>query len=228
MGEADTNASVTCPHCCHYVSSEVENCPNCGGKLRVVNFCPKCGVVPEKGQKQCASCGESFASTTTTATVQPVTKRPLGLIIMSVLWFLGGLLNINDGYTTLLVDLEMMEAEYFGYGFTSSERAWLAGVIPMEAAIMAAVMLVGIIQFATIAGFLTRRRWSYWLGMAIPIMSIITSVAQALLVLTAPQGYLSVNFMGIGSGVFFAIIFISYLKQPNVRQWLRVDKSNQV
>lgn len=222
MGETDTSASVTCPHCGRQVSSEVEVCPNCGGKLRVVNFCSKCGVVPEKGQRQCASCGENFVIASTTATVQPVMKRPLGLTIMAVLWFLGGLLNIYSGYSTLVVDLEMMDASYLGYGFTSSARAWLAGVVPIESAIMVAVILVGIIQFATIAGFLTRKRWSYWLGITIPIISIVTSVSQALLVLTAPQGYMNLNFVGIGSGIFFAIIYISYLKQPNVRQWLRV------
>lgn len=182
MEEKDTAQSTICPHCGYEIREEVKFCPQCGEKLTVVNYCPQCGGKAEKGERYCSNCGKDLsrkkpiAPTTmaVTPTLQPIPKRPAGITIVCVLWVLGGLWNFFVGLNNLSADFDVMMDLRRGHYFTDQAvNAWASWAIPIEAVLMLIVMVLGIMQFATIYGFWNRRNWSYKYGIAIPIVAII-------------------------------------------------------
>jgi len=228
MVKKDTEKSTACPHCGYQIKRDVEFCPQCGGKLTIVNYCPKCGAVPEKNEKYCSSCGENLINVQT-ITAQSVTKRPTGIVVLCVLWFLGGLYNVFAGLSTLASDVDVMTSE--SYYYDQELQSWLSWAIPTEAIIMVIVALLGIVQFVTIYGLWNGKSWSYKLGIATPIVGMFTNWAATLLIMTLPYGYSvdgGFNFVQSIGSVFIGIIYISYLRQAHVKKWLLVDKTSQI
>ena len=88
---------------------------------------------------------------------------------------------------------------------------------------MAVVILLGILQFAIVYGFWNRKSWSYKPGLAIPIVAIITNWSLMFLMLTAPSGYLLFDPTGSVASLISGVIYISYLRKPHVKKWLRVE-----
>jgi RNA polymerase subunit RPABC4/transcription elongation factor Spt4 len=225
MPEEDTEKSTTCPHCGYQIKKDVEFCPECGGKLRVVNYCPRCGAVPEKNEKFCANCGENLIAAQIKATAPFAIKRPDGVTILCFLWFIGGLYNVFVGFSGLTADIECLTWGSSSWG--TEAEAWISWAIPTEAVIMATVALLGILQFVIIYGLWTRKRWAYKLGIAIPIVGMITNWSSTLLIITSiPYFYavdISYNVATAVGSVIFGIIYIGYLRQAHVKKWLHIE-----
>lgn len=164
-------------------------------------------------------------SRTVTPTMEPALTRPTGLVIMSVLWFLGGAYNSIVGLANLVADLNVISVFARGYHFINPEiNSYLQLAAPLEAILMFVVVMLGMMQFATIYGFLKGKTWAHRSGIAIPIIATITSWSHVFLALTAPPSLgVSANFVFPVFNIIFALVYIPYLQRANVKKWLRVD-----
>lgn len=232
MEERAIVQSTTCPNCGYENKKEAKFCSHCGGKLEVVNYCSNCGNKVEGGEKYCPNCGENLSgkkpiepyTLPIAPTLQPKSKRPTGITVICILWFLGGFYNFFIGLIGFGDGLSvMMELSRGNYISNQATTAWASWAVPIEAALMLIVVVLGIMQFVTIYGLWNRRSWSYKYGLAIPIVAIITNWSEMFLLLTAPisLGIIANPIMPIIS-LISGIIYIAYLRQAHVKEWLRV------
>lgn len=238
MEEKGAAPLAVCPHCGFEIRKEAKFCPQCGGKLRIASQCPRCEAKVEKGEKFCSNCGKDLSSEepvtptprVTTPTPPLSLKRPAGITIMSILWFIGGLYNTLVGLSILASDIDTMSLLVQGYQFSDqAANTYVSWAIPLEALISLVVIMLGLTQFFTIYGFLRGRSWSYSLGIAIPIVAIITSWLHMFLQLSAPQSMdISVSFLLPLASLVGAIIYITYLRRAHVKKWLRVGTEMRV
>jgi len=148
-------------------------------------------------------------------------KRPTGLTIIAILWFLGGIYNLYMSSQVISDDLEVLPhlsdpwvAEWFRFG------------VPAELAISLLVFALGIIQMFTIIGLWTGKSWSYKLALATPVLLVTSNILMTTLYMTAPidlgirEG--ATENVGItGMSVFWAILIFFYLRQSHVKEYLR-------
>jgi len=147
-------------------------------------------------------------------------KRPTGLTIIAILWFLGGIYNLYMSSQVISDDLEVLPhlseswvAEWFKFG------------VPAELAINLLVCALGIIQMFTIIGLWTGKSWSYKLALAIPVLAVVSWISMAGLYISAPIELgirESINWVPIGASIIWMIIYWSYLRKPHVKEYLRV------
>lgn len=152
---------------------------------------------------------------------QPPPKRPIGIIIISILWFLGGLWNLYTGITVINDDLAVLSLVQGGYGYSTAIRNWVSWAVPLEIIFAVFVLVLGIMQFVTIYGLMSRKSWSYKTGIGIPVAVTIISWSDVLLAYTAPVR-LQPNLIFPIANIVGAIIYIAYLRQAHVKQWLNV------
>lgn len=147
-------------------------------------------------------------------------KRPTGLTVIAILWFLGGIYNLYMSSQYISDDLEALPhlsdpgvAEWFKFG------------VPAELAINLLVFALGLIQLFTIIGLWTGKSWSYKLALAIPVLAAVSWILMAGLYMSAPielEIRESINWVAVGASIFWAIIYWSYLRQPHVKEYLGV------
>lgn len=157
--------------------------------------------------------------------ILPSPKRPTGVTIMCILWILGGLYNFFFGLSGFSVDLNIFIELSKGYHYSDHAiDAWVSWAIPTETVLIFVVVILGIMQFATVYGLWNRRNWSYKLGIAIPVLAVVTSWSQMFLALTAPSSLsIMINFAIPFLNTVFAIVYILYLRRTHVKEWLRVN-----
>jgi hypothetical protein len=146
--------------------------------------------------------------------------RPAGLTIIAILWFLGGIVNLYVSSTTISGDLEVlpllsdpMVPEWFKFG------------VPAEIGINLFAFSFGIIQMFTIVGLWTGKSWSYKMALTIPVLAAVSWIAWGALFMSAPieLGFReSTKWVPIGASIFWAIIILSYLRKPHVKEYLSV------
>ena len=210
-------------------------CPSCGyeNPSYVENFCIKCGSQLEQRdatQFDVHSQTETRAPTTASllsrvpsdkTRIYSEIKRPLGITIICVLWFLGGVYNLFVGLDALRSNIMLMSQP--PHIADPSLRDFLSWAVPIETVVNAVVAAIGIMQFATIYGFLRRKTWSYGSGIAIPIALVITNWST--FILHFLSSYV-VDVVPHAIGPFFsivlAVIYVAYLKQSRVKEYLRV------
>jgi hypothetical protein len=187
------------------------------------------GTYSKKGERYRSICGRDLNVKATVALTAmpfppppppPPPKRPTGIIIISVLWCLGGLWNLYAGITGINTDLEVLTLIQEGY--SAEIQNWASWAIPVEIALLAVVLVLGIMQFATIYGFLKRKSWSYKSGIGVPLIAVITNWSDVFLLYTAPVSLQPSLILPIAS-IFGAIIYVAYLRQAHVKQWLNVS-----
>lgn len=147
-------------------------------------------------------------------------KRPTGLTIIAILWFLGGIYNLYMSSQVISDDLEVLPhlsdpwvAEWFKFG------------VPAELAISLLVFALGLIQLFTIIGLWTGKSWSYKLALAIPVLAVVSWISMAALYMSAPielEIRESINWFAVLFSIFWMIIYWSYLRQPHVKEYLGV------
>ena len=144
-----------------------------------------------------------------------IMKRPTGLTIIAILWLLGGLYNLYISSQTINSDL----------GVLSSLYGWFKFGVPAELAISLLVFALGLAQMFTIYGLWTGKSWSYKLALAIPVLGVVISISLVGLYMSAPIELgirESINWVLVGSSIFWAIIYWSYLRRPHVKEYLGV------
>lgn len=150
-------------------------------------------------------------------------KRPMGLMIISILWGLGAIYNIIISLYGISVYLPVLP-------FLSDPLVleWFKFGVPVALAINVLVFVLGIIQLFTIYGLLKGKSWSYYLALAIPILASGTSISTIILYMSAPAGLgirESIDFVSALPAVLsiaFIVIYWIYLRKPHVKEYLRV------
>jgi hypothetical protein len=153
----------------------------------------------------------------------PQTKRPIGIIIISIFWIIGGIYNIITGWTSIITDANDLTQIST---FRVVVQDWLTMALPIEMAIFAVFVLLGLLQLVTVTGLLRGKHWAYYAGISIPIIGFIGVGFQTLLMMTSPLGFseniAALPLFNLFGNFFFMFIYVGYLRQPNVRIWLGV------
>jgi len=156
---------------------------------------------------------------------QPSIRRPRGLTIMSVLWIFGGLYNFFVGLSGFVTDLSVFLELQSGYQLgDQGADVWASWAVPTETTLMAIIVVLGVLQFATAYGFWTRKNWSYKWGITIPLLIVAINWFLVALALSAPPSLsIMVNFTIPFLNAVFAVIYILYLRKPYVKDYLCVN-----
>ena len=149
-------------------------------------------------------------------------KRPTGIIIVSVFWIIGGLYNIYNGLNIV----DPGKSSLYQIGFTGRLGEWWSWAQPIDMVIASVAILLGLLQLVTVPGLLMGKRWSYYAGLSIPIMAFVLVGSQTLLIMTAPLDFnellAALPLLLLFGNLAFMLIYVAYLRQPNVRVWLGV------
>jgi hypothetical protein len=149
-----------------------------------------------------------------------VLTRPTGLTIIAILWFLGGILNLFISSVLINSDLEVLPLLS-----DPMMKEWFKFAVPAELGIGLFAFSLGIIQMFTIVGLWMGKSWSYKMALAIPVLAAVGWIALGGLAMSAPiefGGIESVPWLSIGASIFWAIMILSYLRKPHVKEYLRV------
>jgi hypothetical protein len=154
----------------------------------------------------------------------PKPKRPTGIIIMSILWIIGGIYNIFNSLSIYQADATLLSeiADYSG-----RLGVWWSWSLPIEMAIASMFVIMGIMQLVTVTGLLSGKRWAYYSGLIIAILAFVGVACQTILIMTAPLSsneiLASLPIFNLIGNLFFMVIYASYLRAPNVRIWLGIE-----
>jgi len=180
-------------------------------------FCRQCGKEITQDAGFCPHCGTEQISYVTTPPSE-ARKRPRGLTIIAILWFIGGIYNLYISSQTISADLEALS-------YLSRLPTWFRFGVPAELAINLLAFALGLIQMFTIYGLWTGKPWSYRLALAVPILAFVSVILEALLYLSAPIQYGlidDINWAVVGGSIIGMGIYLSYLRQPHVKEYLGV------
>jgi hypothetical protein len=205
----------TCRFCGYQVGNAPKFCPNCGHEL--TNPTP----TPQEPPIQTTPKPIPYYPYTTAPQPQPT--RPKGIIIISILWVLGGLYNIYTGTTNFFIDTSLM-AEVSSYN--QRVQDWLSIALPIDIVIVVVFVGLGIMQIVTITGLLRGKRWSYYAGISIPVIAFTGLVIQTTLGMFAPLSFeenvATVPIFLLAGSLLGLFIYTGYLRLPHVKAWLKV------
>jgi len=155
-----------------------------------------------------------------------VRKRPVGLTVLAILWFLGGLYNLYQGSQAISLDLEVLPLLN-----SPNMPEWFKFGVPAELAISLFVFVLGLLQIFATYGLWTGKPWSYKLALAVPILNAVSWLSVAVLYASAPIEFeIADPFDWVSAffSIFWAIIFLSYLRQSHVKEYLKVKQVEAV
>ena len=205
-GTIEADAGQGTGHGGAYVRAAPKKCPSCGSEIQPTDvFCGNCrkkvaGVEGRTGAR----------------------KRPTGLTIIAILWFVGGVINLYSSSNSIRVDLNALPRLS-----DPTLPRWFTFGVPAELLISLLVFALGLIQLYTIYGLWSGRSWSYRLALTIPILGMIGWVSLAGLYMSAPPGFgirESAPWILVGFSVFWTIVYWVYLRRPHVKEYLGVRK----
>lgn len=154
-------------------------------------------------------------------------KRPTGLTLIVILWFIFGLVNIFGSLQTIFLEIEALP---YLYGPLITHPWFNTGIIA-ELTIAVFVVILGAIQIITVPGLWNGKPYSYKLALGVPILLLIANFSSFMLYATAPAE------LGLNSGIsiffvvmgfFWLIIYWWYLREPHVQAFLGVVKSESI
>lgn len=153
-------------------------------------------------------------------------KRPDGVTLIAIFWFIFGLINVYLSFQTISLDLEVLPL----LSNLSGIYSWLSFGVPAELVLATLVLCLGFIQIVTVPGLWTGKPYSYKLALIVPILLLIGNVSSVGLYASAPAE-LDLGF-NVGSWVFplvmsmvWVIIYWQYLGKPHVQAFLGIKQS---
>lgn len=156
-------------------------------------YCSRCKTENPPDSVYCENCGAKLE--------MEKRERPVGLSIISVLWIIGGFINLVIGALGVLAGMALLVTFDLG------------GAV--MALTMALAVILGLAQLLTAYGFWTGKLWSFRLA----------QVAILLLVIC------SASFMVVGasktfsfSAIIWVIVYVTYIEKPHVKKYLGVEK----
>jgi hypothetical protein len=149
-------------------------------------------------------------------------KRPLGITLIAIVWFLSGLVNIFLSFQTISQDVQALS-----YLSNSNLHAWFSFGVPAEMLLGVVGLLLGVMQIITVLGLWAGKTYSYKLALAIPIVLIIENVSAAGLYASASAQlelgtYVSSSLMLLVWSVIWLVVYWAYFSKPYVKDFLGV------
>ena len=190
-------------------------------------LCPICGETFKSEQEMLEHHYSEHSQASGIMQAEPdAGKRPVGLTLISVVWLLFGLFNIYSALQTINIDLENLPY-LSGYGVPE----WFNVAIPVEMVLSITALCLGLLQVVTVFGLLKGKKYSYKLGLGIPIALPVINILFVALYLSAPVGVdlnINVGLYGglIGGGIFWAVIYWQYLRKPHVKAYLGIIEAS--
>ena len=126
-------------------------------------------------------------------------KRPRGLTIVSILWILGGLFDIQGSSSDLQAFPGNLPSTQLGLTF-----------------LIVAGLALGLLSVIVATGILSRNRWSYKLGLALLLFGLAVNAYEVVLFPYAAP--FTLVFLAIAI-IWFAMVW-RYLHRPYVRRFL--------
>lgn len=147
---------------------------------------------------------------------------PVGLAYISVIWVLGGFYN-------LYLSTRAMNSDANGLQYLSNPNVnpWFQTGLPADLALNFFLFLAALSQFLTVYGIFKRRRWAYWLALAVPLLVAAINLSFLAEYYSAPLSLnlrASLNYDALVFSLLFAAIYLLYLRRPYVRMYFGVDK----
>lgn len=177
-------------------------------------FCAKCGASVPVGAKFCSSCGSPISNNaqssssssvpgsqvaSTSSQQHPiVTVRPTGVTVLAILAILSGIATILSGIGIGLLSIATRVVTNSSGQVISTPNYGAGAAIGILFVLFA---LLAIVQFIVAYGFLVGASWSWWVGMIVAVLSVIS--------------ILGLNVIGFALG----IIMLYYLTRPRVKAW---------
>lgn len=148
-------------------------------------------------------------------------KRPIGITIIAVLWFLGGILTLYTCSQEISAGIELLP-----YLSNLSTPKWFNFGIPTILAVNLLAFALGLIQIFAVYGLWTGKSWSYKLALSIPVLAVVIDISLVGLYMSAPvwlglREY--IDWVSVGSKIFWMIIYLSYFRGPHVKEYLEVS-----
>jgi hypothetical protein len=155
-------------------------------------YCSKCKTENPPDSVYCQNCG---------ARLEIEKERPVGMSIISVLWVIGGLINLAIGALGVLAGVALLITLDLGGS--------------VMALIAVFVMIVGLAELSTAYGFWTGKLWSFKLAQMVILLLVICSVSSIVIGASKTLPF---------SAIFWIIIYFTYIETPRVKKYLGVEK----
>ncbi|MDE1852574.1 MAG: hypothetical protein KGI38_02370 [Thaumarchaeota archaeon] len=131
-------------------------------------------------------------------------KWPTGLKIVAALWLLQGILDAFDSSGFLLFPGPNL-------GFTILESL---------------AFVLAVLQVAAAIGFGVRAKWSYWLGLAVPVLGLaVASYSAIFFAVGTVLGLDPVELIPFLVWFVWAVVAWTYLRRPYVKEYLGVSRA---
>lgn len=155
-----------------------------------------------------------------TATTTSVLKRPNGLTIITVLWGIAGIYNLYTSAHVISDDWRVIPR-------LSSPLIdpWLRAGLPLELILSVCIFFFALAQFVTIYGLWTRKSWSYYAALVLPIILEVFNTLFLVLYASAPGSLhlaYSNDVVFVAMGVFWIVTYWRYIRQPFIKYYLNV------
>jgi ribosomal protein L40E len=155
-------------------------------------------------------------------------KRPQGLALIAIFWFLFGIINVYLSFQTISTDLGVLP-----YLSDPSVHAWFSFGVPAELVLAILVLCLGLLQIVTVPGLWTGKPYSYKLALIVPVLLLIFNVSSVGLYASAPA---ELNLgLNVGTYVFplimsmvWVVIYWQYLGKPHVKAFLGITQSQSI
>jgi len=152
-------------------------------------------------------------------------KRPDGLTAIALLWFVGALLSVLNGFLVLSQGVAA-----FPYLSSSGLHEWFSFGVPIEIVLSGLVLALGLVQIVAVFGLWTGKKYSYKFALAVSVVHVVLSVCFVVLYATAPAelgliSSLGFSVLGLAVGLVFLVVIWWYLRKPHVKAFLGVAEA---
>ena len=209
---------AACPNCGKEVSEDFGYCPFCATPLKP--FCPSCKRELRAGYVACPYCGFKLEPGTPARQLYRRAEKSLFLRIVTVLTFLGGLIDVVQGAN----ESTFQFANYTYQGPIPDAARYLA-LLQVSLGIL--VIIVGIVEFLIVPGLIYGKAYSrkYLLKMA--SLSFLLSVVMLFIdagistVFSLPSATFSFDIFYVVWTFLLLAITYRYVSQQETREILR-------
>lgn len=151
-------------------------------------------------------------------------KRPNGLTLIAIVWFIFGILNVYFSFQKINVDLRMWSSLS-----DSVVHEWFSFWVPAQWVLAILGLCLGLLQIITVLGLWTGKPYSYKLALIVTVLLVIGPISSAGLYASAPAE-LDMGF-NVGTFIFpvvmsivWIVIYWRYLRRPHVKAFLGITQ----
>ena len=155
-------------------------------------------------------------------------KRPDGITVIVILWFLSGIFNVYMSFQIISTDVS-----YLPLLSDPTLHSWFSFGLPAEIAINLLSLFLGLLQIVTVFGLWTGKKYSYRFALLVPIILVIGYVCSIAIYASAPAELELLSNVGmlVGGlimGVIWLGVYWQYIDRPHVKGFLGVAEPRPI